>query len=100
MVRIMEMIVLPMSVLAAIAMSAPPAAPARNGLAAVPASGGAAGARSRGAEATATITARVLSSSARVGAGLGPPLPAMTPRPATITAADSSQVDALVYDFE
>jgi hypothetical protein len=53
-----------------------------------------------GASASATVSARIIRASARVGRGLGPPAPAMTPRRATVTAADGRAVAALVYDFE
>ena len=52
-----------------------------------------------GATATAMISVRIISSSARIGAD-GPPLPDMVPRASTIAAADGSPVAALIYDFE
>ena len=52
-----------------------------------------------GASATAAITARIISGSARIGAGLPPPA-GLAPRAATVTAADDSAVEALIYDFE
>ena len=54
----------------------------------------------QGASASATVSARIVRASARIGHGLGPPAPAMTPRRATVTAADGRAVPALVYDFE
>ena len=53
-----------------------------------------------GASATATISARIVRHSARVGRGLGPPAPGMVPRRAMVSAADGRLVPALVYDFE
>jgi hypothetical protein len=54
----------------------------------------------QGASASATISARIIRASARVGHGLGPPAHAMVPRRATLSAADGSPIAALVYDFE
>ena len=52
------------------------------------------------AAATVTVSARIIASSARVGAGLAPPRPRMVPRRATVSAADGQPVAALIYDFE
>ena len=56
--------------------------------------------RFSGASVAATVTARIVRTSARVGAGLGPPAPLMQPRNTTVTAADGAAIPALVYDFE
>jgi hypothetical protein len=53
-----------------------------------------------GASLTVTISARIIRASARVGVDLGAPAPGMKPRQASVSAADGSQVPALVYDFE
>ncbi len=93
----MDLIALPIAVFAALAT--PPAA-----------IGGAASMRgpvtpavhrsSGGAVGIATVTVRIIANSARIGAGFAPPLPEMTPRAATITAANGGKVGALIYDFE
>ena len=56
--------------------------------------------RFSGASAVFTVSTRIIRGSARVGAGFGPPLPAMRARATTVTAADGAAVPALVYDFE
>ena len=53
-----------------------------------------------GASASATILARIIRSSARIGVGLGPPAKGMVARAMTVSAADGRAVPALVYDFE
>ena len=53
-----------------------------------------------GSSATATISARIIRNSARIGAQHAPPLARMVPRPTTVSAADGRLVAALVYDFE
>ena len=53
-----------------------------------------------GGSAQATVSARIINASARVGDGLAPPLPRMVPRRTTVSAADGGSVAALVYDFE
>ena len=53
-----------------------------------------------GASAVFTVSARIIRSSARVGAGLGAPARGMTPRRTLVSASDGSAVPALVYDFE
>lgn len=53
-----------------------------------------------GPSVAVAVRARIIRSSARVGAGLAPPLPRMTPRRTTVSAADGRLVPALVYDFE
>lgn len=95
MFRAMDMIVLLTAALAAHASALTPisaSAPGGKGASVAQRSPG-------GAVATATITVRIISSSARINAE-APPLPAMTPRTATILAADGSEVAALIYDFE
>ena len=47
-----------------------------------------------------TVGARIIGSSAKVGAGLAPPFRRMVPRRTTVSAADGRAVPALVYDFE
>lgn len=103
MFRVMDIIVLSIAALAALASSSPPALSSAFGAAPIHAST-LAGApstaqRSPGAMAVATVTVRIISDSARIGPG-APPLPDMTPRASTIAAADGSQVAALIYDFE
>ena len=56
--------------------------------------------RFAGASATVTVSARLIRGPARVGPGLGPPLPRMAPRQTMVSAADGRPVAALVYDFE
>jgi membrane associated rhomboid family serine protease len=56
--------------------------------------------RFTGAAAVFSVSARIIRNSARVGAGFGPPRPAMQARATTVTAADGAAVPALVYDFE
>ncbi len=56
--------------------------------------------RAPGAEASATVTVRILRHPARIGSSFGPPAPHMQPRAVRIEAADRTLVDALVYDFE
>ena len=53
-----------------------------------------------GASVAFTVSARIISASARVGAALGPPEPRMVARRTTVSAADGRAVPALVYDFE
>ena len=53
-----------------------------------------------GASATFVVSARIVSGSARIGAGLAPPAPRMVPRRTSVSAADGRPVPALVYDFE
>ena len=53
-----------------------------------------------GSSASATVSARIVRTSARIGASFAPPLPRMTPRTTTVSAADGRPVAALVYDFE
>ena len=53
-----------------------------------------------GATAMANVTVRIISRPAKIGPRHGPPLPDMVPRAATIAAADGSPVAALIYDFE
>ncbi len=53
-----------------------------------------------GSSATATVGARIISASARIGAGFAPPMARMVPRRTTFNAADGRPVAALVYDFE
>lgn len=55
--------------------------------------------RSDGAT-TATVTARIVSQSARIGRDLGPPERGMIARPTAIAGADGQPVAALVYDFQ
>ena len=89
----MDIMVLSLAALAALAPSSPPSSTA----------GGFTANHARrspgGAAASATITVRIISSSARISADQ-PPQPGMAPRPATIAAADGRQVAALIYDFE
>ena len=91
--RVMGMPLLSLAALAALVPSGPPTSSASDFAAyqAQRSPGGAVG--------SATITVRIVASSARIGAGQ-PPLPDMTPRPATLAAADGSLVPALIYDFE
>jgi len=56
--------------------------------------------RATGAEASATVTVRILNRTARIGSEFGPPAPDMQTRAARIEAADRTMVDALIYDFE
>ncbi len=56
--------------------------------------------RATGAEASATVTVRILNHAARIGSEFGPPAPDMQPRAARIEAADRTMGDALIYDFE
>ena len=87
--------------LAALQMSVSPAVIAVPATIAGPsAAAGSTATRFSGASVTATVRARIVRTSARIGAGLGPPAPRMTPRHATVTAADGAAVPALVYDFE
>ena len=53
-----------------------------------------------GAALDFTVSARIIRSSASIGAGFAPPAPRMVPRRTTVTAADGRPVAALVYDFE
>lgn len=53
-----------------------------------------------GASLDVIVRARIIRSSARVGAGLAPPMPRMVARRTTVSAADGRAVPALVYDFE
>ena len=53
-----------------------------------------------GSSAVITVSARIISASARVGVGRASPLPRMVPRRTTVSAADGRPVAALVYDFE
>lgn len=53
-----------------------------------------------GASAMVTVSARIISAPARVGAGFGPPQPQMVARRTMVSAADGGLVPALVYDFE
>ena len=71
----------------------------------VPAPSGSAGQRSPtvrgdGVTASFTVSARIVSASARVGAAFGPPAPRMVARRSTVSAADGRAVPALIYDFE
>ena len=100
----MDMIVLSMAALAALAPSSPPAPSSAFGAAPIHASALAVAPSTAqrspgGATAVATVSVRIISDSARIGPG-APPLPDMTPRASTIAAADGSQVAALIYDFE
>ena len=79
------MIMLVPALAAMVAMSAAPA-PARRYDAA--------------ASATATVSARIITGSARIGARFAPPMERMAPRHTTLSAADGRPVAALVYDFE
>ena len=56
--------------------------------------------RFTGASASATVSARIIRSVARVGHDLGPPRSRMVPRTARVIAADGRPVAALIYDFE
>ena len=82
------------------------AAFAATAAAAAPATGGAIETRSpssryaSGGSAQATVSARIINASARVGDGLAPPLARMVPRRTTVSAADGGSVAALIYDFE
>ena len=87
------------SLAALIASLAAPAATAARGAERVGPSGSPATRYDSGASATVTVSARILRSSARVGAGQAPP-PRMVPRRTTVSAADGRLVAALVYDFE
>ncbi len=53
-----------------------------------------------GAEARATVTARIISHPARIGAQFPPPAAGMVPRPMRIAATDGSLAEALIYEFE
>lgn len=53
-----------------------------------------------GASATATVSARIISAPARVGAGFGPPMARMEARRTFVSAADGRAVAAVIYDFE
>jgi hypothetical protein len=53
-----------------------------------------------GASAMVGITARIIHTSAEVGAGRRPPARFMVPRRTTVSAADGRPVAAFVYDFE
>ena len=98
----MALLALSTAALGAFVLSAPPAAlrPARGLAVATQAASPVARRSIGGATATAAISARIISSSARVGHNLPPPTSAMAPRAATVTAADGSPVAALIYDFE
>ena len=52
-----------------------------------------------GASGEVTVSARIIRTAARVGAGFAPPA-RMTARRTTVSAADGLFVPALVYDFE
>jgi|GEM_PF-4810026 len=70
-----------------------PTGSAADGLAAGPAR------RSTVAEASATVSVRILRDPALIGSEFGPPAPNMQPRAARIEGADRTLVDALIYDF-
>ena len=53
-----------------------------------------------GGSASVMVSARIVRDSASIGARFGRPHPRMTPRPATLTAADGRPRPALIYDFE
>ena len=53
-----------------------------------------------GPSATVTVSARIISASARIGPSYGPPAPRMLARRTSVSAADGRAVAALVYDFE
>lgn len=53
-----------------------------------------------GASASATVSARIISAPARVGAGFGPPMARMEARRTFVSAADGRAVAAVIYDFE
>ena len=53
-----------------------------------------------GASLNVTVQARIIQTSASVGASLDPPAPRMVPRRTTVSAADGRAIPALVYDFE
>jgi hypothetical protein len=53
-----------------------------------------------GASAIATVSARIVRDSARIGAAFGAPAAGLVARPTTIATADGSAVPALVYDFQ
>lgn len=53
-----------------------------------------------GASASATVSARIISAPARVGAGFGPPMARMEARRTFVSAADGRAVAAIIYDFE
>ncbi|MDQ3144029.1 MAG: hypothetical protein M3Q57_04020 [Pseudomonadota bacterium] len=53
-----------------------------------------------GAQASANVTARIISRPARIGADLPPPMAGMVPRPMRTAAADGSLADALIYEYE
>ncbi len=56
--------------------------------------------RASGAEASATVSVRILHAPALIGSAYGPPAPNMQPRSTQIEAADRTMVDAIIYDFE
>lgn len=96
----MAILALSMAALGALALPVPPAvAGSPRGLAIAAQVRPIARRSAGGASATATISARIVSSSARVGAGLPPPAN-LVARAATVTAADGRAVPALIYDFE
>src|SRR5688572_18909533 len=100
MTNAMDILVLSMAALAALAPSVPPTVASAGAFSSNHAAASVARRRPGGATATATVSVRIISTSAQVGAGFAPPLPGMTPRPATIAAADGRPVAALIYDFE
>ena len=83
---------------AAAALSAPSTATVRQ--AGLPVTATASSATRTGASAIATVSARIVRDSARIGAAFGAPAAGMVARPTTIAAADGSAVPALVYDFQ
>ena len=53
-----------------------------------------------GGSASVMVRARIVRDSASIGARFGPPVARMTPRTATLTAANGQARPALIYDFE
>ena len=87
----MAMFVSTLSLLAAAATAPPLGAPVAQRSPTVRAEGGA---------VSFTVSARIVSASASIGAAFGPPGPCMVARRTTVSAADGRLVAALVYDFE
>ena len=56
--------------------------------------------RFSGAAANFTVSARIIRSAARIGAGFGPPARGMHPRATLVSDSDGGAVPALVFDFE